>query len=148
MEDITIKAGTDFVRLRIDRIYGFPDRTSHFGGYDCDGMLEIRCGHFHIWGDLVFSTGQVWQLYQELRKAYGALTGQARFASSEGNLNFTITFTSRGHWVLEGTYREDTPSRNKLKFEMESDQSYLVETLAQLTLCQDKYGDNRGVRGR
>ncbi len=121
MEDIAIRAGTDSIWLRMDRVYGFPDSTSFFGGYECDEMLEIRCGHFLVYGALVFSTGQVWQLYTDLRKAYDALSGEARFVSSEGNLEFTIRFGSRGYWGLLGTYREDEPSRNKLEFEMVAD---------------------------
>jgi hypothetical protein len=73
------------------------------------------------------------------------LAGEARFRDSEGNLAFTLTFTSRGHWVLEGVYQEDLMRKTRLQFEMESDQSYLAEPLTPLAQLVAKYGDDTGL---
>lgn len=146
MEEFTLRADEDWVRIGLEEVYHFPEHTSHFGGYDVRGVVAIACRAYHVRGPLWFSTGEVWQFYIQLQKAYDELAGEARFRSSEGNLDFTLRFTSRGHWTLEGVYQERLDISTRLLFEMESDQSYLVEPLAQLAQLVAMYGDNRGRR--
>lgn len=144
MEVFTLRAGEDSVQVCLDEVYRFPDHTSHFGGYDARGTVAIDCGAYHVHGPLSFSTGQVWQFYTHLRSAYNALTGQARFCSSEDNLDFTLRFISRGHWILEGVYQAHLHLPTRLLFTLESDQSYLVDPMAQLANFVAKYGDTCG----
>jgi hypothetical protein len=146
MDEFKISAGADWVRISFDEVYGFPNLTSNFGGYDVRGVVTIRCGAYHVRGALWFSTGEVWEFYSALKKAYDDLAGEARFGSSEGNLNFTIRFTPRGHWTLEGNYQAEHHNPTKLFFELEGDQSYLNETLKQLADIVATYGDNRGIQ--
>ena len=145
MDGFAINADADFLHLWLDTVYSFPDGPSFFGGYDVDGSVNIKCGPYRAHGPLLFSTGQVWQFYTELLNAYRDLAGQARFCSSESNLKFALTFTTRGHWVLEGTYQENVIRESRLRFEIESDQSYLAEPLAQMAQFVAKYGDNTGL---
>jgi hypothetical protein len=144
VEVFTLRASEDSVQVSLDEVFGFPDHTSHFGGYDARGPVAIDSGAYQVRGPLSFSTGEVWQFYTDLRTAYDALTGQARFCSSEANLDFTLRFAPRGHWILEGAYQEHLHLPTRLLFARESDQSYLVNTLAQLTDFVAKYGDNYG----
>lgn len=141
VEVFTLRASGGSVQICLDEVFGFPSRTSHFGGYDARGTVAIDCGAYHVRGPLWFSTGEVWQFYTDLRTAYDALTGQVRFCSSEGNLNFTLRFTTRGHWTLEGVYQEHLHLTTRLVFTLESDQSYLVHVLAQLAHFVATYGD-------
>jgi hypothetical protein len=145
MDEFTISTGHDWLRLTFDQVYRFPEHTSHFGGYDVGGMLTLRCGAYHVHGSLSLSTGEVWEFYSALREAYEALAGEAQFHSSEGNLKFTLRFTTRGHWILEGKYQERDDIPTKLTFEMEGEQSYLNETIRQLANIVATYGDNRGI---
>lgn len=145
MDEFTISTSEDRVRISLEEVYGFPDRTSHFGGYDVRGVVAIHCGIYHIRGPLWFSTGEVWQFYTQVQRAYDELAGEARFCSSERNMDFTLRFTTHGHWTLEGVYQEHLDIATRLLFEMESDQSYLVETLTQLRHLVAVYGDNRGL---
>jgi hypothetical protein len=144
VEVFTLRAGEDTVQVCLDEVFGFPAHTSHFGGYDAWGTVAIDFGAYHVRGPLWFSTGEVWQFSTQLRTAYDALTGQARFCSSEDNLDFTLRFTPRGHWILEGVYQEHLHLPTRLLFALESDQSYLVDTLAQLADFVAIYGDSRG----
>jgi hypothetical protein len=142
MEVFTLRAGEDTVQVSLDEVVGLPDHL-----YNARGTVAIDCGAYHVHGPLRFSTGEVWQFYSQLRTAYEALTGQARFCSGpEGNLDFTLRFTSRGHWTVNGLYEElHAPHRSmRLEFALESDQSYLVDTLAQLAAFVARYGDSRG----
>jgi hypothetical protein len=144
VEVFTLRASERSLQVGLDEVYGFPDHTSSFGGYDVRGTVAIDGGAYQVRGPLWFSTGEVWQFSTDLRAAYDALAGQARFCSSEGNLDFTLTFAPRGHWLLEGVYQENVQYPTRLLFTLEGDQSYLVDTLAQLADFVATYGDNRG----
>lgn len=145
VDGFEINADADFVHLWVDEVYDFPGRTSSFGGYDAKGQVDIKCGAYRVRGPLWFSTGEVWQFYTELLRAYHDVAGQAQFCSSEHNLECTLTFTTRGHWILEGTYQKDFMRGTRLQFEIESDQSYLAEPLNQLAQFVAKYGDAKGL---
>lgn len=144
MDGFEIRVGEDFIHLWLEEVYDFPNRTSHFGGYDTRGKVDIQCGSYRACGALWFSTGEVWRFASVLRQAYDELAGEARFRSSEGNLEFTVRLPGRGHWTLEGTYQEYHHRGTQLLFEMAGDQTYLVQPLAQLDEFVAKYGDNRG----
>lgn len=137
--------GSDLLHLWLEEVYEFPERTSYFGGYDARGTVAIHCGPFRVHDSLSFSTGEVWQFYTELLKAYNDLAGEARFRSSEGNLEFTLRFGWGGHFLLKGTYQAVLDMGGRLQFDMGSDQSYLAKPLAQLAQFVAKYGDNRGL---
>jgi hypothetical protein len=142
VEVFTLHADEDRVQVSLDEVVGLPDHL-----YNARGRVAIDCGAYHVHGPLWFSTGEVWQFYRHLRAAYDALTGQARFCSGpEGNLDFTLRFTSRGHWTVNGLYEElHAPYRSmRLQFVLEGDQSYLVDTLAQLADFVARYGNSHG----
>lgn len=148
MDGFEIRTGGDFIRVCLEKVFDFPDRTSHFGGYDALGRVDIQCGTFRAYGSLWFSTGEVWQFYTELLKAYNELAGEAQFRSSEGQLEFTIRFRFGGHLTIEGMYQEVSVDSTQLLFRMGSDQSYLIEPLAELAQFVAKYGDNRGLQSK
>jgi hypothetical protein len=147
VDGFEIRTGGDFIRLCLEEVFEFPNRTSFFGGYDARGRVDIQRGPYHAYGSLWFSTGEIWQFYTELLKVYDDLTGEARFRSSEGQLEFTITFRFGGHLTIEGVYQEVSVDSTRLLFKTGSDQSYLIEPLAQLAEFVAKYGDNRGLAG-
>jgi hypothetical protein len=140
-----IRIGSDFIRLALERVWGFPHRTCAWGGYDAQGWVDIQCGPYRVHGPLWFSTGEVWQFYDELRRTYDELSGQARFHSYEDNLMFTLMFTARGQVTIRGVYQARPDNDSRLDFELVTDQSYLAEPLDQLAQFIAKYGDNRGV---
>jgi hypothetical protein len=145
MDEVEISINRDSIRFWFDQIIGFPDTTSYFGGYDVWGRVEIQCGHYHAHGSLEFTTGEVWQFYTDLLKAYNDLAGKAAFRSTNGNLEFTVAFGSLGHFVLSGAYQEHELENTKLTFEMKGDQSYLGKSLSQLAQLVAKYGDIHGL---
>lgn len=144
VDGFEIKVDSGTIRILVEEVYEYPGGASEFGGYDVRGAVEIRCGAYRAYGYLGFSTGEVRQFYSDLLKAHRELAGQARFRSSEGNLELTITFEARGHCIIEGTYRERYPDKTQLQFEIKGDQSYLVKPLAQLAEFVARYGDNQG----
>ncbi len=148
MDGFELRTGGDFIRVCLEEVFDFPDRTCHFGGYEAQGRVEIQCGTYHAHGSLRFSTGEVWQFYTGLQKAYDDLAGEAVFQSSFGDLQVTVTFRPRGHLTIKGTYQANFGSSTRLLFEIQSDQSYLIEPLAQLAEFVAKYGDSRGLQDK
>jgi hypothetical protein len=145
----TIRSDSDWLSIRLEEVFGFPDKTSFRGGYDARGILDLRRGIFSVRVEPFWlSTGEIWQFAEEPRQAYRDLAGQARFRSSEDQLALTLAFPPNpwGHWALEGTCWPEPDSITKLVFEMSADQSYLAETLAELDAIVAEYGDNRGRR--
>ncbi|WP_047155482.1 WapI family immunity protein [Aneurinibacillus tyrosinisolvens] len=146
MEGFILKGEQGYLQLHLDEVYGFPEQTSHFGGYDAEGTLEIKSNNYFVRGKLWFTTGEVCSFYEQLGRAYDLFSGEATFSSSEVNLEFKITFDSRGHAVFKGYFKELHHLDNELKFEIESDQSYFESTLADLKKFVQKYGGLKGVK--
>ncbi len=61
MDDFEVAFDKDFIRLHQIKVYGFPDSTCHWGGYQAEGNVEIQMGHYHVLGHLWYSTGEVWR---------------------------------------------------------------------------------------
>jgi hypothetical protein len=148
MEEFTVRTAEGTLQVTVEEVYGFPDRTSHFGGYDVRGVVTIHLGPYHVdQGCLWFSTGEVWQFYTDLQKAYDDLTGSARFCSSDGQLQFALRLI-RGGGTLEGKYQEKVipeAEATRLYFVARNDQTYLVDTLRELSAFVGTYGDLRGL---
>lgn len=117
-----------FVRVVLDEVLEFPNQTSHFGGYYVQGTVEIKSGSYYAKGELWFTTGEVYEFYHQLSKCWSELCGTAAFWTYETNLKVEASFNNRGQVAITGYYKEFAHQENELKFEMESDQSFFVET--------------------
>jgi hypothetical protein len=144
MDSFSIRGFSGFLQLEIEEVFGFPDETSHFGGYDTKTKLQIESNGFCVNSELWLSTGEVFNLYKSLKTSHERLKGFAKFDSSEGNLSFTISYEPLGHVSIKGEFNDNNQEANLLKFEISSDQSYLNRTLVELTQFVRKYGDNSG----
>ncbi|WP_139997450.1 hypothetical protein [Paenibacillus paridis] len=134
-----------YLQITLDELFGFPKTTSHFGGYDVKGTVEIKSGSYFVMGELWFSTGEIYLFYNQLVQCYKDLEGVAKFCSSETNLEFEIKFRNRGQVFIQGAYKEFESLDNELKFEIESNQSFYLETLEGLREIVNLYGDLKGV---
>ncbi|MFF2157180.1 hypothetical protein ACFVVQ_17970 [Paenibacillus chitinolyticus] len=133
-----------FVKIIIEEVYGFPKMTSHFGGYDAKGTVEIKSGNYYVKGELWFTTGEAFQFYSQLLRCWTDLDGVATFTNYETNLNLEVKFNNRGQCIIEGYYKEFAHEDNELKFEIESNQSFFVETLDGLKQIVNHYGELKG----
>ncbi|MEK4106826.1 hypothetical protein [Paenibacillus odorifer] len=61
------------------------------------------------------------------------------------NLKLDVTFNKRGQVIVEGYFKEFAHEDNKLKFEIESNQNFFVETLDGLKKIVKHYGDLKGI---
>lgn len=134
-----------FLRITLNDVIGFPETTSHFGGYDVKGIVDIKSGSYYVKGELWFTTGETYEFFNQLDRCYSDLQGVAVFCSSEANLKFEVKFINLGQVVIEGYFKEFYDRDNELKFEIESNQSFFVETLDGLRKIATMYGDQKGV---
>jgi len=144
MDSFSVRGFNGFLEVGIEKIFGFPDQTSHFGGYDTESRVKVESNGFSVDGKLWLSTGEVFDFYTSLRQAHEKLNGSAKFESSEGNLLFAINYELLGRVSIQGEFRDNKQEDNFLRFEIFSDQSYLNRTLVELTQFIRKYGDNSG----
>lgn len=135
-----------FIRVVLDQVLGFPKQTSHFGGYDVQGTVEIKSGNYYVKGELWFTTGEVYEFYNQLVQCWNDLNGTATFWTYETNLKLEAAFNDRGQVTIEGYFKEFADEENELKYEIESDQSFFVETIDGLKAIVKHYGDLKGVR--
>jgi hypothetical protein len=146
LETITLNTWNGFIKFYIKDVLGFTDETSHFGGYDLIGEIEIQSDNYNVKGGLNYSTVDIYDFYIQLNQIFNSLTGVAKFYSYEDQLSFFVSVDKKGHISIEGEYREDLVKTTKLIFELECDQSYLKDYLAELKIIVDKYGDNESIK--
>ena len=145
MEKFELKGENGFVSIQITRVFGFPESTSPFGGYDTESTIEIKCSNYYIKGLVWITTGDIFNFYKEMKECQENLKGQAKLNSYENNLLSTLKYDEFGHVVLKGKFTEKYMEENTLEFELKSDQSFMNSTLKDLELLVSKYGDNTGI---
>ncbi|MFB5193261.1 WapI family immunity protein [Alicyclobacillus fastidiosus] len=135
-----------FIQVVLDEVLGFPNYTSPFGGYDVQGTVEIKSGSYYVKGELWFTTAEVYEFYNQLLQCWADLNGTAVFWTCETSLKVEVTFNSRGQVTIEGCFKEFAHEENELKFKIQSDQSFFVETIDGLKAIVQYYGDKNGIR--
>lgn len=145
--EFTIYAKQGFVRIALTTVFGYPEQTSAFGGYDTQSTLEIKSGGFSVLTELYVSTGDIYNFFEQLKNCYETLNGTARLDSYEMNLRVAVEFDSLGHANISGEFVERLEPPNTLKFNLTTDQTYLKNTVTELERIYKYYGNNKGVKG-
>jgi hypothetical protein len=146
MEGFEIKGEGSFITISFEEVYGFPDTTCHWGGYDVRATVEIKSGNFRVRSTLCTSTGELFQFFQQLKACNNKLHGVVNYNSYEGNLNFIATYDKLGHVNIKGAFFEFSHCDNKLIFEFNTDQSFISQTIKELELIATKYGGMLGIK--
>ena len=136
----------DFLKIDTQKIYGYPDTTCPFGGYDTQSSIEIKVSSYNVKGLIWISTGDLYFFYKKLKKCYINLEGESELKSYENNLISTLKFDEYGKIAFTGKFTEKHDGNNTLEFEIISDQSYIKSTISQLEQMIESYGDNTGVK--
>ena len=145
MDSFQLKGDNGYISLSLIKVYGFPDETSHFGGYEVDASVEIKSSNYHVKGSLSTTTGEIYEFCQELKTCHDAVKGTASYRSYENNLVMQVVYNPQGHTSITGEFREHSWEDNVLKFEITGDQSYFQHALGELQRLVSKYGDNKGI---
>lgn len=143
MEEFVIENGPDFLRISIKEVLGFPDSTSPFGGYDVKCNIDISSNGFGVTSDFWTSTGVFYELFDKLSACNKSLNGEIYFENFEHQLEFVIKYDTLGHASVQGSFSDST---NKLTFEFVTDQTFIQNTLRQLSAIVQKYGGMKGIK--
>ena len=141
-------AKNDKIEMLIEEVYDFPDRTSHLGGYDFRGTVNIQIGSFMVNDARIFSsTGTLYRLFTALQQCYHSLEGTATFCNYyESEFTFHLNMIKLGHAVISGEYQQYLHLNTKLIFEMETDQTCILATIQDLQHIIRLFGDEFGKR--
>lgn len=132
--------------MTIDEIYGFPHETSYGGGYGAKGRLEISVGGYKANANHYFTTGELFLFKEALVECYKSLSGIAVLDNTERELALSLEFFKTGRVIASGSFQERPDLRNKLEFEMNSDQTCVLSVLQELTTVQRLFGDMQEIR--
>lgn len=147
MEAFTLRGGTNFVTITFEEVYGFPNSTCPWGGYDVRSSVEIKSREFAVKAIFWTSTGELFEFFQQLKERNLKLTkGTLYFNSYEGNLKFKTYYDDLGHILVEGSFSEQNEFANKLEFAFSTDQTFIHATIQELQAIADKYGDMQGIK--
>lgn len=151
MNDLPIRAFlisgySESIELTINKVYGFPNETSYGGGYGAKGTIEIHSGNYQVKGNHYFTTGELFEFNQELKKCYKEICGKAELKNTERELELIVSVDFKGHVVLEGNFQERADINNILSFEIECDQSCLLPAIKDLENIEMIFGGMEGKR--
>jgi len=119
------------IELFITEVIGIPNERSFNNGYDIRGRLIIETGCYKVdYDNYYFSTKTLHKFLVELEKCYETLSGSAQYIDDyEQDLIINLEMKTSGHAEVTGSFQANLALHNKLKFEMETDQSYFVFTI-------------------
>ncbi|MGB7605360.1 MAG: hypothetical protein WBL93_07760 [Lutisporaceae bacterium] len=146
MEGFKLEGKNGHISIEFLEVYGFPNNTSVFGGYDAKGIVEIKSSNYRVCGELWFSTGEIYNFYSTLKECNKRLDGKAELITTETNLKMSVDFDKIGHVVISGEYVERYDENNELTYEIFSDQSYIQDTIKELNEIVNKYGGLQGKK--
>ena len=141
----SIKGETDYITVTLQDVFGFPEETCHWGGYDSSAFVEIKSRGFYCKAHFYTSTGELFNFYQELKRCNQILTGIVKYVSYEAHLELTVEYDANGHVSVKGVFSEHTQFANELQFDFTSDQTYIKSTINELQAIVDKYGNLKGI---
>jgi len=149
MKAFCLNGNNEKIELTINKVFGFPEQTSYEGGYDFKGDLDIIIGSYevHCKNNFYSSTGMLYRLLLSLTDCYNSLEGTATYKHLyEDDFKFSLTMTNYGHAVVEGAFQERADLPNKFVFQMETDQTYILNTIGELKKVVKVFGDDAGKR--
>ena len=130
------------IGLYIEEVFGFPNERSFHGGYDMKGKLIIEVGCYKVdYDNYYFSTSNLSNFLSELESCYEVLSGSAQYKDDyEQDLMFELEMKESGHTKIVGSFQSNLAIGNELKFELNSDQSYLVYTIEDIRNVLELFG--------
>ncbi|MFD3003030.1 hypothetical protein ACFS7Z_21880 [Pontibacter toksunensis] len=147
MEEFSIRGDNrNYIKISFQEVYGFPESTCHWGGYEFRATFEIKSGSFTVKSIFWTSTGEMYEFYKKLKACNSELKGNVNFVNYEDNLDFTAKYDDLGHVKVQGRFNELDEFNNELIFEFNSDQSFISSTLEELKPLVLKYGDMKGIK--
>ncbi|WP_210489403.1 WapI family immunity protein [Rufibacter aurantiacus] len=133
MEEFSIVGENgNYLKVTFQEVYGFPESTCHWGGYEVRAAVEIKSGSFTAHSIFWTSTGELYEFFKRLKACNEEVEGNVDFANYEDNLRLTANYNNLGQVNIKGNFYALSDLKNELLFEFNSDQSYLNATIREL----------------
>ncbi|MBM0065463.1 WapI family immunity protein [Alkalicoccobacillus gibsonii] len=101
-------------------------------------MVSVQSGHYSVQDAQIFiPTLAIQQFYKEIRKIHRELKGTVVLTNRDDSLFLKMTFHPLGQLQVEGTIQEHPSVENKLTFEFQLNQSYLMRMIDGLKTVVD-----------
>jgi TetR/AcrR family transcriptional regulator, repressor of fatR-cypB operon len=110
------------------------------GGCDCRGTVSIASWGLQAQGKVWFTAADVARFRTQLNACYQALDGAVTFDTYDESLKLAVVFGRRGQVDIQGSFREPHNAGNELQFRIQSEQSYMGQSLAELDELVKRYG--------
>jgi len=125
MGELVIGGGADVVRIRVIKRFRPTDNWLR-----CE--IEVKAGSIRAAYEADLESGEFERLRRDLRPAYESLRGTAELASMEGWIVMQLTGDGIGHFAVKCWATESHSPLRSIEFEMEVDQTQVLEMLQQL----------------
>lgn len=122
----TFQIGSDSEFVKITLPYSYP-RDEWI-----ETQVEISVNGFHGMIKPYFEVIDFKNFLQELKVIYETLQGRAKLVPREEQFVLTLAVGTTGHILVTGVAWSRTTYENKLQFEFEIDQTYLLQPISQL----------------
>lgn len=112
-------------------VYGYE--RAPVGDYHDDNWLrvsvQVNVGSFSGSFKAAFLTSELIEFREGLCSLYESLTGSARFATREEQLELNLTGDGKGHIALSGIATDAPGIGNRLEFRIDLDQGHLSSAI-------------------
>jgi hypothetical protein len=149
MLDLPMKAfkiiGTDgFIELNLDELYDSP---AYGGGYGAQGLLRLQTGNYFVKSKHYFTTGELWDFLDTLTRCYNSLEGESNLTNVDNELTLKVHFDKLGKVNISGCFQERPDKISKLIFEINTEQSFIKDTISDLREIKKKFDGVGGSLG-
>ena len=101
-------------------------------------MVSVQSGNYSVQGAQIFiPTLSIQQFYQEIRQIHRELKGTVILTNHEYSMLLKMIFHPLGQLHVEGSIQELPSVENKLTFEFQLNQSYLLRVIDGLKTVVD-----------
>lgn len=143
---IGIYGDNSYIEFNLIELWGFPESTCFKGGYDGKWYVSLKSDNYEAKDIGYLATGELIVFFDDLKTMYKSLTGSAKLALIDTDLEVNVEVNDRGQIAVSGIYKAKPEVNNKLCFEFFSNQSYLVKSLDQFGEMINCYGGMRGLK--
>jgi len=130
-EQITIHGHQGRLDLRIVG-YERPESRDSDDANWLTSEATIKMGAFTGAFRCALTTLDIRTSYESLKKSIATVQGTAYFRTTEKDIDIEIRFDNRGSAVVRGTISPQASLEASLTFRLDTDQSYLLQTMQQL----------------
>lgn len=132
---LSLKLGSDGADRLIVDVYGRPDPNDDW----LATRVSVQAGAFSGTFDATLMTCDFSRFRKQLQSLYVTLEGVASFDTIEAQLLFKCEGNGRGGVVVRGTVQDHAGNGNVLRFQFETDQTYLPPVIAELLDIEVKF---------